>query len=54
MKHSGEVRFSFGVAAVNEEGVRLDPFKHTGKKLVLYSYCDKLVKEEIKNSENTC
>ena len=51
MKHSDEVRFSFGVAAVNEEGVRLDPFKHTGKKLVLYSYCGKLVKEEMKRAK---
>jgi len=47
MKYTDEVRFCFGVALVNDVGVRLEPFEYTGRKVVLHSKFEKLVKDEV-------
>ena len=48
MKYTDEVQFCFGIALVNDIGTRLEPFEYTGRKVVLHSTFEKLVKEEIK------
>ena len=51
MKCSDEVCFYFGVALVNGEEARLEPFDYTGKKVVLHSQCKELAKEEAQQEK---
>ena len=48
MKYTDEGCFFFDIALVNGIGIQLEPFKYTGKKIILYSIYKKIVSEEIK------
>ena len=52
VKHADEVRFCFGVAMIEDEGVRLPPFEHTCKKIVLQRQWEKLRDEEFKRAQH--